>query len=876
MLAKFLLALAVTVLPAASFAANSRPAHEPPAMRLGDDVRPVAYELSLTLDPQRPQVPGHIEIEIDVAHPLDFFWMNGTQLAIRKAQVTVAGRVLPARVSTAGEDFIGLQFAHTLPAGRARLAIDYTAQVSSNATVGIFRQQDLGQWYDFTQFESHYARRAFPCFDEPQWKTPWTVTLTVRRDHVAVANTPQVAERKLSGGLKEVRFARTAPLPSYLIAFGVGPFDVVDGGTAGVKKTPLRYIVPKGRGSQVVFAREATPKLLELLEDYFGIPYPFEKLDSLAIPVTVAFGAMENPGLITYRGSIVAAPPEMANERFKEEYAAVAAHEMAHQWFGDLVTMQWWDDIWLNESFATWMERKIVPRFNPQWETGSERQQERYEAFDVDRLASSRQVRQPVNTTADLTTAFDHITYDKGGAVLTMFEEWLGEAGFRDGVRAYLNAHANGNATAHEFFAAVGQHDPQVARAFSSFVTQPGLPMVDFELDCTGPQPVVTLRQHRFLPAAAQSQQAMQWLIPVCLRHEGADQPVCTMLTANTQRMALPKAAQCPAWIVPNPRGNGYYLWHLDDRSMRALPAAPLQSEEAMALMTDESMLMHSGALPLARMLELAARLAGSPQPETVMAAASAVADVNLAMLDDAGRAALGSWVHEHFGERAAQLGWLPRPGESDAARKLRAELLPLAADLGGDADLRSQARTLAIAWLGGDRARIGAAYRAVLNTAARFADAPTLAAFLDTAGKSADPATRTEIYRALGHVRDAALRRRAFDYALTQASDPREGREVFAIASQEPDSADALLAFVRERFSTFAARLPEQSLIEMPRWHQSLCSPDARGAVQALYASSKLPGTQQNLQQTLETIDICVRGRALQSAGSATPKTGS
>jgi alanyl aminopeptidase len=232
--------------------------------------------------------------------------------------------------------------------------------------------------------------------------------------------------------------------------------------------------------------------------------------------------------------------------------------------------------------------------------------------------------------------------------------------------------------------------------------------------------------------------------------------------------------------------------------------------------------------------------------------------------------------VREHFGQRATQLGWLPRPGEADATRKLRASLLPLAADLGGDAQLRAQARTLALAWLAGDRERIGSVYRAVLKTAARFADEPTLAAFLDAAGKSADPTTRTEIFKAIGHVRDPQLRRRAFEYALTQAADPREGRDAFEMAGEEADSADALLAFVRERFGTFTARLPEQSLVGMPRWHESLCSVDARNAVQALYAPSKVPGVQRKLAQTLETIDICVRARTLQSAGSAAPKTGS
>jgi alanyl aminopeptidase len=836
-------------------------------MRLGDDVRPLAYELSLTLDARQGGAAGHVEIDIDVKRPLDFFWINGRRLAIGKAQVTVAGRVLPASVTTAGDDFIGLAFGQPLPQGRARLAIDYTAPVTTKDTLGIFRQQDLGEWYAFTQFESDSARRAMPCFDEPQWKTPWTVTLTVPREHVAVSNTPVAAERELPGGMKEVRFARTLPLPTYLVAFAAGPFDVVDGGTAGQKKTPLRYIVPKGRGAQVAYARQATPRLLELLEDYFGLPYPFEKLDSVAIPVTVAFGAMENPGMITYKSSLLAARPGMADERFQERYASVAAHEMAHQWFGDLVTMQWWDDIWLNESFATWMARKIVPRFQPGWETASRRQHERYEAFELDRLAAARQVRQPVNTVADLGNAFDRITYQKGGAVLSMFEDWLGEAAFRDGVRAYLKDHAFGNATALDFFAALSKTDPAIARAFSSFVMQPGLPLVDVELDCKGAQPAVVLRQQRLLPAQPGTPPQQRWLVPVCLRHEGGEGATCTLLQEDTQRVVLPKAAHCPGWVVPNPGGKGYYLWRLDARSLQALPGASLRPEEAQALAADETLLAKSGVLRHAYVLALAASLASSDHPEVVTAAATAVEEVAKDLDGTEGRASLANWVRAHFAARAAQLGWLPRPGDSDAVLKLRAKLLPLVTDVASDAALKSQARSLALAWLGGERRSLGSAYRAVLLTAARDADPAVVDAFIAAARQANDGATRTDIYTALGHVRDPQLRRRAFEHALMEAADLRESEDAFQSAGEEPASADALLAFVREHHAEFVARLPEESVARMPRWHGDLCSAAGHDAVQSLYGSSTVRGIQRNLAQTVETIAVCVRNRAFQAA---------
>ncbi|MFD2271936.1 M1 family metallopeptidase [Undibacterium arcticum] len=312
-------------------------------------------------------------------------------------------------------------------------------------------KKDGDHWYVYSQFESTSARRAFPCFDEPQWKTPWTLALTVKRDHVAVTNMPSISEENVGTDMKRIRFAPTLPLPSYLIALGVGPFDVVDGGTAGMNKTALRYITPKGRAAEAAYAAKVTPEILHLLEDYFGRPYPYAKLDSMAIPITVNFGAMENAGLITYRSNILLHPADREDERAQRRYVSIAAHEMAHQWFGDLVTMAWWNDLWLNESFATWMSRKVTEKFNPAWDAQAQREDERINAIHTDRLASTRQIRQTIAKPDDLANAFDGITYDKGGAVLSMFESWLGEQRFRDGVRHYLKQHEHGNATAEDF-----------------------------------------------------------------------------------------------------------------------------------------------------------------------------------------------------------------------------------------------------------------------------------------------------------------------------------------------------------------------------------------------------------------------------------------
>ncbi len=262
---------------------------------------------------------------------------------------------IPGAAATGGSDYVRLTFQRNLSPGPWFLILEYGGRVESKDTEGIFRQKEGGDWYAFSQFEAIYARRAFPCFDEPSFKTPWQLTIHVPKGSIAVSNTPVASETADPDGGRTFAFAPTKPLPSYLVAFGVGPFDVVNAGTAGRNRTPIRMIVPKGHAAEARWAAETTGPILEVLEDYFGIPYPYEKLDDLAIPQTVGFGAMENAGLITYSSSLLLAKPADETIAQRRRYASVCAHETAHQWFGDYVTTAWWDDIWLNEAFATWM-----------------------------------------------------------------------------------------------------------------------------------------------------------------------------------------------------------------------------------------------------------------------------------------------------------------------------------------------------------------------------------------------------------------------------------------------------------------------------------------------------------------------------------------
>src|ERR1017187_5978786 len=422
-------------------------AADSPKLRLGADIRPTRYAVDLTAVPAAATFSGVIDIDVVLAKPVSLVWLNANDLIVLQATVNSQ----PAVPEPAGGDSIPLRLPAALPAGPARIHIVYQGKISANSSAGIFQGEDAGTPYLFTQFEALDARRTFPCFDQPDFKTPWQITLHIRQTDKAFSNTPQVSETVEPNGMKRVVFAETKPLPSYLVAFAIGPFDVVDAGNADRNHVPVRIITPRGKAGQAKYAAQVTATIVDRLEDYFGVPYPYEKLDEVAVPLTFGFGAMENAGLVTYGQTILLADPATDSINRQRTYASVAAHELAHQWSGDLVTTAWWNDIWLNEAFATWMSSRILAEWQPDWNTRLTDLETKFGAMASDSLVTARQIRQSIEAKDDIANAFDGITYEKGAAVIRMFEVWIGERQFRSGVTGYLKHYAFRNATANDF-----------------------------------------------------------------------------------------------------------------------------------------------------------------------------------------------------------------------------------------------------------------------------------------------------------------------------------------------------------------------------------------------------------------------------------------
>jgi cytosol alanyl aminopeptidase len=853
------------------------PATTPPALRLGDAATPLSYAARLAVDPARDDFEGEISIDLRINTAAKIIWLNATEIKISSAKIELQPSATSIALKTiaGGDDFVGLQSESTLPVGNAKLTLQYRGKLEPLSTYGLFKQKSGNDLYVVSQFEAYDARRAFPCFDEPGWKTPWQITLDVPTQLVAVSNTPQLAEEKLPNNWKRLTFAPTPPLPAYLIAMAIGPFDVVDGGTAGMKKTPLRYLTPKGRGAEARYAKENTPRLLELLENYFGTPYPYEKLDSVTIAQTVGFGAMENVGMITYSSRLLLAKPHEESDYFRQEYASVAAHEIAHQWFGNLVTMKWWDDVWLNEAFATWLgDNKITYEFNPQWDDGWSRAQQRRRAIDSDRLASTRRVRNPIDKKDDIWAAFDSITYQKGGAVLEMFEASMTPQRFREGVRMYMKKYANGNASMEDFVGALSaaSGEKNLVAAFTGFIEQPGVPLIDVALECSGAgniAPTLVLQQSRLKPAGSKMESKEVWNTPACFSFSvnGKVEKQCVNVPNGTTRVALNNLNSCPDWLMGNAQGVGYYVTRYD-KSLRARlkqQVLDLPAPEAISMLSDARLMTQSGLQSVDESLEQVAGQMKHTDVVVQQAALGLLKSLRVEWLNPAQRLAYAQLMRDQVVPMATRLTWLDQPGDNERVRRLRETALPLAADRGEAVALRNQAATLARAWLAKRDAIPAGMVDAVLGTAGQFAEPALFDSLEQELLTNEDSGDRQKLLEALAQVRAPDLRERALALALHNKVNGREVQNFLETALEEDHNRAASFTFVQKHFDALAAKVPQHRVAQFMQGLERMCSGDERDGFVDFFKSrhAKYEGGPLIYTQSLEKIELCIAARA-------------
>lgn len=630
---------------------------EVPRGQLSDIAMPQAYRLDTYFDPSSDSFRGHTEIDVTLARPTSFLDLHGRGLVVTRAVASIDGTdYVGAWTDTDPTGVARLVFGEELPAGKATLSFDYSGGIATNPA-GLFRAQVGGQWYGWSQFESTDARAAFPSFDQPGFKTPFTVTIRTRPGEVAVSNAPEVSNT-LEDGWQVHRFAPTLPLPTYLVAMMAGPFAVVEGMVPPTPQRPdplpLRIVSEQTNKDKLAFALENSKPIVALLEDYFGQAFPYPKLDQITSPLMP--GAMENAGADLYNDAIIVLD-ENAPVGQKGLFGMVVSHELAHQWFGDLVTPVWWDDIWLNESFANWMGFTIGGAWRPDLGIGDGALGEGFQAMSTDELLAGRPIHEPIPTNDRIDAAFDGITYGKGGHVVSMIAAFMGPEKFRDGVRRYMAAHRYGNATSTDFFAAMAEAagDPRITQAMQSFTDQQGVPLVTV----TGSNGRYTVSQSRYAPIGVTASDT-QWGVPVCMRH-GEDRK-CELLAGKSASFELGGSGA----LMPNAGGTGYYRFDLPATEWDRLIAIAdtLEGPEAIALADSLDASFRAGHASPAQLLALAVELTKNPDSNAAGTAFSALGAMRRSGVMDAdARAAYRAWVGKLAQADFARLGLDPRLG---------------------------------------------------------------------------------------------------------------------------------------------------------------------------------------------------------------------
>lgn len=854
-----------------SFGAVAQTPEAVPQLRLPDRVTPTSYQVELQLDPQAEDFTGQVAIHLDVKQPVQTIWLNATSIQVTQAKLESPGAsALTPKVIAGGTDFVGFGFDSPLKTGQATLTIQYKGKVRLQDSSGVFRMLDKGNKYIFTQFEQTDARAAFPCFDEPSYKVPWQLTLSIPQDQDAVSNTP-IEHQSTTDGRKVLAFKQTKPLPSYLVAFAVGQFDFVPAGTAGRNHVPVRIVTPKGHAAEAKYAAEVTATILTRLEEYFDIPYPYEKSDQVAIPVTYGFGAMENAGMVTYSQDLLLGSADRDSVSRQRSYASVAAHELSHQWFGDLVTTAWWNDIWLNEAFATWMEQHLLAQWKPEWQTRLADVDSKLGAETEDTLLSARKIRQEIKSKDDISNAFDGITYQKGAAVIGMFESWVGSEPFRKGVQNYLRQYAFRNATAGDFLQSVSRTiGKDISGPFSTFLNQPGVPLVSVSLDCSQGTAQLRLSQTRSLPLGSKDDTKQQWQIPVCVRYSsgGGNQNACTLMSDPQTSWTL-KGSGCPAWVEANANAVGYYRVNYQGNLFTALTegdvAQRLSGPERVDLLGNSQALSITGKLPVADALKLVDKFNTDTSRYVVERALNIALEPRTHMVPQNLEANYQRFLLREFQARARELGWTPKPGEPDDVRLLRPPLLRAVSTYAGDQQLADEARKLTEKWFADHSSLDPNLTAPVLETAAYYGDKALFDRFMNALAQTQDRLERRRILSALGSFRDPGALHAGMEAVLTGKVPFIEGLSLLFAGQGNRATQHMAFDFMKDHFDQLAKARPtgggSDSGAVFSFVGASFCDAQSYQQLKDFFTPhiDQFVGAPRQLAQILESVQACV-----------------
>jgi len=829
--------------------------------RLDSRVRPTFEAIELTIDASQADYSGRVRIELEVTEPVDSFRFHAQDQTLTSWAFSSPGGAVELELELGDDGFVEARAPHPLAPGAYTLTIDFTAAFGTRGT-GLYRAESGGTGYLFTHFWDVHARTAFPCWDEPAFKIPFQISLNVPEAYVAVANTP-VASKSVADGWKTVVFKKSPPMSTYFLAFASGPFESVP--ITGLS-VPGRIYTVAGHASLASAAVAVTPPILAALEDYFGSPYPYAKLDFVAVPEFPA-GAMENPGLVTYKDSALLVDPSAGSIAQRRGIVGIITHELAHMWYGDLVTMEWWNDLWLNESFASFIGDKISDQLFPEYRFNLEQRLSANRIMSRDTRPSTVPIRHEVISAADIKEDLG-LAYQKGQQILSTVESWIGKDAFRKGVRVYLERHAWGNATAEDLWSALSKASGKdLSGVLSSFLDQPGVPIIDVEFFSPGG---VKISQRRFLNFGVEAP-AQIWAIPVSLRYsaDGKLRSRTVVLDEESLEVSLGKEIE---WLTPDGGALGYYRWRLPPEEMVALAGRAidvLSTPERVAFVGNATALLDSGSVSGAAYLELLGEFGRDPEPGVVQSVISALAEVKTAFVTPDLEAQIADYVHATLSPAAERFGLEPRPGETELVALIRPGLFGwLGYYSGQDSEIRAEAKRLVGAFMK-DPSSVDVSLAGVaLVVAAKDGNRELFDAYVSHYEAATDPTRRRLYLVALGAFTDPKLQQSALDYTLTDKVRPTDFYRPFDQMVFTEAGTDVAFSWMQANYDSVASKIPLSWLSNLPYLADG-CSIERLETARAFFSQPEhqVDGTQANLRKVADAVTDCVNLRKREGA---------
>lgn len=842
------------------------------AVVLPANVKPNKYRLTLQPDLNTFTFKGEQTVDIEIVEPTARIVLNAAELEITGVTLRRNGSETSTHsVSLDGDtETVTLDFGRTLSPGRAQLEMEFTG-ILNDRLVGFYRseyQDAEGQTRHLatTQFEATDARRAFPCWDEPAQKAVFDVTLIFDEAYQAVSNTPIVEESSPAPGLRSVRFGETPIMSTYLLAFVVGDLvsveaDAADGTRVGIWTT-------RGKENQAGFALDTSVKLLGYFNEYFGIPYPLPKLDHIAIP-DFAAGAMENWGAVTYRETALLVDPENSSAGTRQRVAEVVAHEMAHMWFGDLVTMEWWDDLWLNESFASWMGTKAVDWLFPEWEMWTQFvNMDTNRALSLDGLKNSHPIEQEVKNPAEVSQLFDAISYSKGGSVIRMLENFLGPEVFQGGLYRYLKGHEYGNARTQDLWAALEEESGlPVTNIMDSWVKQTGYPVLQVQAARSEDEVQVSLSQERFVYDRLLGEEEPNpevWQVPITVSAPGASSASMVM-EAKEAAVSLPAASPANDWYKVNADQTGFYRVNYTNEDWQRLAPAirslELPATDRLGIQNDAYALSRAGLLPITQFLELAGSYSGETDASVWSDLASNLRDIEQLIADEPVRPAYQRFGRELFAPAARRAGWTPRPDDGHLDSLLRSTVLGQSGTY-NDPETLAQATDLFQRYLSDPDAVHPDLRGVVFSLAAQAGDRATYDQLWGLEERASLQEEKIRLLLAMSRFQDANLLNDTLERSLSSRVRSQDTITVVAGVAANPAGREPAWEFVKSNWAEFDRRYGGGGfgLMRLVSIVNSFTTEEGMADVEKFFSDNPAPAAERTIRQALERMRLNIR----------------